>query len=45
MTGDRAAAADAYDAFFAAWHDADQDLPVILQARREMERMAAVQPQ
>jgi tetratricopeptide (TPR) repeat protein len=33
--GDHAAARDAYDRFFTLWVDADEDLPVLAEARRE----------
>jgi tetratricopeptide (TPR) repeat protein len=39
VTGDAAAARTAYDAFFAAWRDADADVPVLRQARAEYARL------
>jgi tetratricopeptide (TPR) repeat protein len=39
LTGDAAAARREYDTFFAAWHDADADLPVLRQARVEYARL------
>jgi eukaryotic-like serine/threonine-protein kinase len=38
-TGDAAMARAAYDTFFAAWRDADADLPVLRQARSEYARL------
>jgi DNA-binding winged helix-turn-helix (wHTH) protein/tetratricopeptide (TPR) repeat protein len=35
VEGDSAGARSAYQSFFAAWKDADADLPVLLEARRE----------
>jgi tetratricopeptide (TPR) repeat protein len=37
ITGDTAGARKAYQDFFALWKDADQDLPVLAQARKEYE--------
>jgi len=39
MTGDTAGARKAYQDFFALWKDADEDLPVIVQARKEYEQL------
>jgi eukaryotic-like serine/threonine-protein kinase len=35
LKGDTAAARKAYQDFFALWKDADQDLPVLVEARKE----------
>jgi tetratricopeptide (TPR) repeat protein len=42
--GDAAAAARAYEAFFALWKEADQDLPVLVEARKEYERLRGRSP-
>ena len=34
-TGDATAARRSYDAFLSAWTDADPDVPVLIEARRE----------
>jgi len=39
LTGDTAGARKAYQDFFALWKDADPDLPVLAQARKEYERL------
>jgi serine/threonine protein kinase/tetratricopeptide (TPR) repeat protein len=39
IAGDASAARKAYQDFFAAWKDADQDLPVLAQARKEYEAL------
>lgn len=39
LTGDLAKARKQYQDFFAAWKDADPDLPVLLQARKEYEAL------
>src|SRR5262249_18646665 len=39
LSGDAAKARQAYQVFFALWKDADADLPVLIQARREYERL------
>jgi eukaryotic-like serine/threonine-protein kinase len=39
MSGDKAAARKAYQDFFALWKDADPDLPVLVQARKEYESL------
>ena len=35
LTGDTAKAKKAYEDFFAQWKQADQDLPILIQARKE----------
>jgi hypothetical protein len=35
MAGDKANAKKAYDAFFTEWKNADTDLPVIAEAKKE----------
>lgn len=37
--GDTAAARKSYQDFFAVWKDADQDLPVLVQAKKEYEQL------
>ena len=39
LTGDLVKSRKAYERFFALWKDADPDLPVLLAARREYERL------
>ena len=39
LTGDTAAARKSYQDFFALWKDADPELPVLLQARKEYEAL------
>ena len=39
VNGDTAGARKAYQDFFALWKDADQDLPVLVQARKEYEQL------
>jgi eukaryotic-like serine/threonine-protein kinase len=39
VNGDTGAARKAYQDFFALWKDADQDLPVLVQARKEYEQL------
>ena len=39
LTGDAATARTAYGTFFAAWRDADADVPVLRQARGEFARL------
>jgi serine/threonine protein kinase/tetratricopeptide (TPR) repeat protein len=39
LTGDTAGARKAYQDFFALWKDADPDLPVLAQARKEYEQL------
>jgi eukaryotic-like serine/threonine-protein kinase len=39
ISGDTAAARKSYQDFFALWKDADPDLPVVLQARKEYEAL------
>src|SRR5215213_4573920 len=39
MSGDTAGARKAYQDFFALWKDADPDLPVLIQARKEYEQL------
>ena len=39
LTGDTSAARKSYQDFFALWKDADQDLPVLVQARKEYEAL------
>jgi tetratricopeptide (TPR) repeat protein len=41
VTGDLAKSRKAYQDFFALWKDADPDLPVLLEARREYEKLRA----
>jgi tetratricopeptide (TPR) repeat protein len=41
LTGDVAKSRKAYQDFFALWKDADADLPVLLEARREYEKLRA----
>jgi hypothetical protein len=35
MSGDKPAAKKAYDAFFTDWKNADPDLPVVAEAKKE----------
>ena len=39
ISGDTAAARKSYQDFFARWKDADPDLPVLVQARKEYEQL------
>jgi tetratricopeptide (TPR) repeat protein len=39
LTGDTAASLQAYERFFAGWADADSDVPVMLEAREERDRL------
>jgi tetratricopeptide (TPR) repeat protein len=39
MTGDISKSRKEYQDFFAAWKDADQDLPVMIQAKKEYEEL------
>ncbi len=39
LTGDYPAARQAYKDFFAVWKDADTDLPVMIEARKEFEKL------
>ncbi len=39
LNGDTAGARKAYQDFFALWKDADADLPVVTQARKEYEQL------
>jgi eukaryotic-like serine/threonine-protein kinase len=39
INGDTGAARKAYQDFFARWKDADPDLPVLVQARKEYEQL------
>ena len=39
VNGDTAAARKSYQDFFAVWKDADQDLPVLVQAKKEYEQL------
>lgn len=39
LVGDREATRQAYEAFFAAWKDADPDIPVLHEARAEYDRL------
>jgi len=39
ISGDTAGARKAYQDFFALWKDADQDLPVLVEARKEYEQL------
>jgi serine/threonine protein kinase/tetratricopeptide (TPR) repeat protein len=39
LTGDTASARTEYQNFFAAWKDADQDLPVLIEAKKEYEQI------
>ena len=39
LTGDTATARTEYQNFFAAWKDADQDLPIMIEAKKEYEQI------
>ena len=39
LTGDTANSRKAYEDFFALWKDADPDIPILQEARREYERL------
>ena len=39
INGDTAAARKSYQDFFARWKDADPDLPVLVQAKKEYEQL------
>ena len=39
MSGDKVAARKEYQDFLALWKDADQDLPVLTQAKKEYEAL------
>jgi len=44
QTGEHTAALEAYDAFLAAWSEADADVPILVQARAERARLLAAAP-
>jgi hypothetical protein len=39
LQGDRVQARQNYEAFFALWKDADADLPILIEARKENEKL------
>ena len=39
MNGDTAKARQAYQEFFELWKDADADLPVLIEAKKEYEKL------
>jgi len=39
LTGDMAKARQSYQSFFALWQAADPDVPVLIEARKEYERL------
>ena len=39
LAGDTAGSRKAYDDFFAIWNDADADIPILVEARKEYERL------
>jgi serine/threonine protein kinase/Tfp pilus assembly protein PilF len=39
LQGDSAKARKAYDDFFALWKDADQDIPILIEAKKEYQRL------
>jgi hypothetical protein len=39
LTGDKPKCRQAYEQFFALWQDADQDIPILREARQEYERV------
>jgi len=39
LQGDTAKARKTYQDFFALWEDADQDIPILIEARKEYERL------
>jgi hypothetical protein len=41
MTGDRTTAERAYREFFALWKEADSDLPVLVEAKKEYGNLSA----
>jgi predicted Zn-dependent protease len=42
LQGDSAKARKAYDDFFALWKDADGDIPILIEAKREYEKILAI---
>ena len=44
LTGDTAASRKAYQDFLTLWKDADPDLPVLKDAKREFERLEPTNP-
>ena len=40
LTGDTATARTEYQNFFAAWKDADQDLPIMIEAKKEYDQLS-----
>jgi len=44
LSGDTAASRSGYERFLALWKEADEDLPVLQEAKREYERLGPVQP-
>lgn len=44
LAGDPVAARKAYETFFKQWRDADPDVPLLIEAKREHPRLAAVTP-
>lgn len=41
LQGDKAKARKAYEDFFALWKDADQDLPILIEAKKEYEKLSS----
>ncbi len=39
LQGDSAKARKAYEAFFALWKDADTDIPILIEAKKEYEKL------
>jgi len=39
MQGDSAQARQSYQDFFTLWKDADQDLPILIEAKREFDKL------
>jgi hypothetical protein len=39
LSGDNEAARTEYQNFFAAWKDADQDLPIVIEAKKEYDQI------
>ena len=44
LSGDTAASRSGYERFLALWKDADEDLPVLREAKREYARLGPIQP-
>jgi eukaryotic-like serine/threonine-protein kinase len=44
MMGDAGKSSEAYQDFFALWKDADADLPIFVEAKKEYEKLQGISP-